>query len=92
MGTSEVVVHVVERDHRCMVLDLLGEGVGQPGEPPHAHPHREVLALEVVDFLAERGLDGLQVRGVAVRRELHAVGEPTRVPVAPSDVPPKDEL
>jgi hypothetical protein len=30
-----------------VALQLLGEAVGQPGEAPHAHAHREVLALDV---------------------------------------------
>ena len=30
-----------------MVLDFLTEPVGQPGEPPHPHSHREVLAFDV---------------------------------------------
>lgn len=30
-----------------VVLDLLGERVGQTGEAPHAHSHREVLTLHV---------------------------------------------
>jgi hypothetical protein len=28
-----------------VVLDLLQEGVGQPRELPHLHPHGQVLAL-----------------------------------------------
>ena len=28
-------------------LDFLAEGVGQPREPAHAHPHREVVPLDV---------------------------------------------
>ncbi len=40
---GEVVVHVVQRDGVSEVLDLLGEPVGQAGEPAHPHPHGEVL-------------------------------------------------
>lgn len=47
MNPAEVVVHEVQRDSRYVVLHLLGEGVGQPGEPTHGHPHSEVLALHV---------------------------------------------
>jgi hypothetical protein len=35
----------VKRHGGLVVLDLLAESIGQPSEPPHAHPHREVLAL-----------------------------------------------
>src|ERR1035437_3028522 len=47
VNPAEVVVHEVERDGRFEVLDLLREGVREPREPPHAHPHREVLELDV---------------------------------------------
>ena len=118
MDACEVVVHVVERDGRFVVLDLLGETVGQPREPAHTHPHGEVLPLHVartdelffglakaddllaavadrraVAFLPFRGIaevlhelrvinligegvdHSIQIDLVAVRRELHAVGE-----------------
>lgn len=47
MDAAEVVVHVVKADCRHVVLDLLGERVGEACEPAHAHPHREVLPLNV---------------------------------------------
>jgi hypothetical protein len=53
----------VKADGCDQVLDLLGEGVGQPREPAHAHPHGEVLALDVA------GVDLLRV-GPAVRSSL----------------------
>jgi len=31
-----------------MVLDFLAEGVCEPGERAHGHPHRQVLALDAV--------------------------------------------
>jgi hypothetical protein len=34
VDASEVVVHEVRADRGGVVLDLLGEGVRQPGEPP----------------------------------------------------------
>ena len=30
-----------------MLLDTLAECVGEPGEPPHPHPHREVVTFHV---------------------------------------------
>jgi hypothetical protein len=47
LDASEIVVHVVKGDHRLVVVELLGEGVRQPREAAHVHPHREVLALDV---------------------------------------------
>ena len=44
---AEVVGHEVKRDGVGVIRDLLAEGVGQAREPAHAHPHREVLALDV---------------------------------------------
>ena len=45
MNPAEVVVHEVQRDRRDMVLDLLAEGVSEPGEAAHAHSQGEVAAL-----------------------------------------------
>lgn len=43
---GQFVVHEVQRDRVGVVRDFLAEGVRQPGKPPHAHPHREVLPLD----------------------------------------------
>jgi hypothetical protein len=43
---------------RCnVVLNLLGERIGEASESTHVHPHREVLALYVA------GVDVFLVRG-----------------------------
>jgi len=47
VDAGEVVVHEVQRHGVHQVLDLLGEGIGQPRESPHPHSHREVLPLYV---------------------------------------------
>ena len=39
MDAHEVVVHVVKRNRVHVVLDLLGESVGQLSEPSHDHAH-----------------------------------------------------
>ena len=44
---APVVEEEVDRDGGGVVLDLLGEGIRQLGEPLHAHPHGEILALDV---------------------------------------------
>ncbi len=47
MDTDEIIIHEVDRYGMGVVLDLLLEGFGQPGEPAHVHPHGQVLALNV---------------------------------------------
>src|SRR5438270_11415925 len=44
---GEVVGLEVQGDGRSVVLDLPAERVGQSGEPPYVHPHREVRPLDV---------------------------------------------
>lgn len=47
MNLSEVVMHKVQR-HGCSVhFGLLAEGVRQPCESAHVHPHREILPLDI---------------------------------------------
>jgi len=55
-----VVREEVELRRRTQVLLFLRECVGQPGESPHAHPHRQVVPLHVA-----------RVRLVEVGRALH---------------------
>ena len=45
MNLREVVIGKVDRHSVSMVLDLLGEAIGQPGEAAHVHPHGEILSL-----------------------------------------------
>ena len=47
MNPDEVVVHVVDRDGCNVVLDLLGESVGQSRVSTHRHPHGQVLPFDV---------------------------------------------
>ena len=47
VGPREVVLHEVEGHSSGQVLDLAAERIGEPGEPSHAHPHGQVLALDV---------------------------------------------
>ena len=44
---DHVVVQEMDSNHRCVVLYLLGEAIGQACGPPHVHSHREVLALNM---------------------------------------------
>src|SRR5688572_13377814 len=57
MLPAEVVVHEVERNRVGMVDKFLAERISKTGEPPHAHPHGEVLSLDV-------GRADLAVQGV----------------------------
>ena len=47
VNPAEIVIHVVERNRGGMVTELFAECVGQTREAPHAHPHREILALNI---------------------------------------------
>lgn len=47
VGSAEVVVHPEQGDHVAVVVQLLGEAVGQSRETAHGHPHREVMPLHV---------------------------------------------
>src|SRR5579884_4080100 len=47
MNPREVVVREVERDRADQVLKLLAVCVGEAREAAHAHPHGQVLALDV---------------------------------------------
>jgi len=56
MNSHEVVVHVKQRQHSYVILNLLAEGIRQASEAPHVHPHVKVLALDIA------GADVLWVR------------------------------
>jgi hypothetical protein len=45
MHSAKVVVHVEQRDHRDMVVQLFAEGVRQASEAAHVHPHVEILTF-----------------------------------------------
>src|ERR1022692_2292406 len=47
MNAAKVVMHMKQRQHSDVIVELLAEGVRQPGEPPHVHPHVEILPLNV---------------------------------------------
>src|ERR1035438_2153933 len=47
MNSREVVVHMKQSDHRNVVIELLTEGICEPGKPAHVHPHVEILTLHV---------------------------------------------
>jgi hypothetical protein len=47
VNPAEIVVHEVERDGGLMVLDFLGERIGQASESAHRHAHCQVLTLHI---------------------------------------------
>ena len=47
VNPAEVVVHEVKRHGVGQVFYFLGERIGKPREPAHAHAHGQVLALNV---------------------------------------------
>ena len=47
MNPDKVVMHIVDRQRRAVIVDLLAERIGQACVPPQRHANREVLALDV---------------------------------------------
>jgi hypothetical protein len=45
MDAAEIIEHGVERDRMCVVFKLFRERIRKPSEPPHVHPHSEVLTF-----------------------------------------------
>ena len=68
MHAPEVVPHVEQRNHVHVVLNLLGERIGQTSESAHLHPHCEVLALD------EAGRD---MAGIGIADDFYALGAQT---------------
>ena len=76
MDFAEIVVGEVQRDVVRVHFQFLAEGIREPSESSHVHPHREVLPLHVRRADVSRGrvaCDGYALgsgdlrRGVAVR-------------------------
>src|SRR2546428_8034773 len=63
-------MHEVERDGGLVVVHLLRESVRQPGEAPHAHPHRQILAL----YERRGDIRGVWVAGDALLKLARADG------------------
>jgi small subunit ribosomal protein S15 len=40
VNPAEIVTHVVQRNRRCQILNLLAESIRQASESPHPHPRR----------------------------------------------------
>ena len=47
MDFAEVIEHEIQGYRVHVILDLLTEGVREPGKAAHVHPHRQVSALDV---------------------------------------------
>ena len=47
VDAGEVVINGMDRDHSCVVLNLLTETICQSGKAPHAHPHRQIVTLYI---------------------------------------------
>ena len=84
MNPDKVVVHVVDRQRRQMILDLLAKGIRQSGETAVVHPDSEVLALDIAgaDFLRVRAsLDCLRFTADACRGAVAALAIGVDLPV-----------
>jgi hypothetical protein len=47
VNPAEVIKHEIQRQHVLMIVNFLGESVGEPSESPHVHPHGKILPLNV---------------------------------------------
>src|SRR5580704_4819857 len=47
MDTAKIVMHEVQCDSGLVILDLLGEGIGQSSEAAHTHPHGQILTFRI---------------------------------------------
>jgi hypothetical protein len=45
MYATEVVMHVVKRNHVTVIVHFLAVSVRQSGKAPHLHSHRQILTL-----------------------------------------------
>src|ERR1035437_9462104 len=70
VNPAKVVVHVKQSDHCDVVLDLLAEGVCQPGEAPHVHSHVEILPFHVAGARSEEQTCALPICACETERSL----------------------
>ena len=70
VNANEIVVHMKQRQHSDVIFELLTEGVRQPGESPHIHPHVEILSLNVgrADMLVVGRADNVDTLGAQTLR------------------------
>jgi hypothetical protein len=68
MNTPKVMVHVKQRDHRNVIVQLLAERIRKARKPAHLHSHVEILALDVA---------GRNVLLFRVAYDFHALGAQT---------------
>ena len=47
MDSAEIVIDGMNRDHRGMVLNLLGKAIRQTGKTPHPDSHCQVVPLYI---------------------------------------------
>ena len=47
VDTAEIVPHKIQSQRVLVILELLGKRIRVPGKPLHAHPHREVVTLNM---------------------------------------------
>ena len=69
MHPCEIVEHIEKRQRVAVAFHAFGEAVGQLGEAAHAHPHGEILALDI------RRVDMGRTGRVAKEFHEHGVGD-----------------
>lgn len=47
MNPAKTVVNEIDGDHVPVIVGLLGEPIGQPGESAHSHPNGEIGTLNI---------------------------------------------
>ena len=75
VNPCEVIVHVKQRNHGDVVVQLLTEGVRQASEPAHVHPHIKILPLHITgaDVFVVRRTDDVYALGAQTLRRAVAL-------------------
>ena len=70
MHSCKVVVHMEQRNHRDVIIELLTEGIRQAGKSPHVHPHVKILPLHIAgaDVRVIRLADNVDTLGAQTLR------------------------
>ena len=83
VNPHEVVVHMEQRDHGNVIIELLAKGIRQAREASHVHPHVQVLALDLNTLGGNVADNAVLVLG-AGGPDANPAGEELRPSIRPS--------